>query len=84
MEKLANIILYLFIGIELFINIPINRSVPLSKDYIIIFGVILAVIFSFLMTKYLQLPLVVVVILMIFYFAYLKLMLKGFERRNYR
>lgn len=81
-EIIASVILYLLIGLELFINMPMNGvyKIPFinTKDNIIIFGGLLTFIFSFIMTRQLPLSLPIAIILIILYFVYSKLSYKPF------
>lgn len=82
-ETLSNVILYLLIGMELFINMPMNGVYRLpgsfwTKDTVIMVGGLLTFIFAFIMTRQLPLSLPISIVLIILYFVYVKLSYKPF------
>lgn len=83
-ELLSNVFLYFLIGVELFINMPINGvyRVPISflqtKDNTIIAGMIASIAFASFMAVRYPLSLPIIAILGVMYFIYLKCILKPF------
>ena len=70
----TNVVFYGLVGLELFINFPINgvygRLLKFSKDTIIVGGLILTALFASLMSIYVPLPSIITTLGILFYIIY--------------
>lgn len=68
-DYLLSVLVYVLIGIELLINNPMNQiySIPLNKNNLIIFGLLVSLLLGIVLTEYVPIPIVGSIIALIIF-----------------